>query len=451
MKYLNRCRKAGLLIAVAALLGAGVVLANDGDIDTTYGSNGLSVTTGISIAVDIAIQSDGKAVVLVPSGNNFAALRFNTDGSPDSSFGTNGMTIVDFKSPNLIIPTQDTPHTILIDPNGAILLAGSTEPILLSHGTDFALVRLNRNGTIDKSFGKKGLVITDFSHADDVIYDLAVQDNGKILAVGKATDSGDVRFAVARYLTDGSLDPNFANNGTKSFGWGQGFNIANGVAVQDDGKIVMTGLTELNDSDGNSHAYSALARLRPGGSFDLTFSTNGKAKSAIRDANGEIIGSWAGRPVIQSDGKIVVTGFYNILQDFDVARYNTDGSLDTAFGNDGIVFPGPLVSGQELPVNRRIALDGGNIIFGGWADINGFFPACNPEIVLYRYDSSGSADPTFGINGMVEYDPFRDVNQCGKGVSAEAFALQPDGKIVTAGGSDDGNGNTGLTLARFIN
>src|SRR4029078_10088199 len=102
-------------------------------------------------------------------------------------------------------------------------------------------------------------------------------------AVGKATDSGNVRFAVARYLTDGSLDPNFANNGTKSFGWGQGFNIANGVTVQDDGKIVMTGLTELNDSDGNSHAYSALARLRPGGSFDLTFSTNGKAKSAIRD------------------------------------------------------------------------------------------------------------------------------------------------------------------------
>jgi uncharacterized delta-60 repeat protein len=451
MKDLNISGKVALLIAFTIMFGAGVVLADDGDIDTTYGTNGLSVTTGISGAVDVAIQTDGKAVVLAPSGNDFAVLRFNTDGSLDSNFGTNGMTVIDFKSPGSTIETQDTPNTILIEPNGTILLAGSTEPTFPSHGTDFALVRLNRNGSIDKSFGKKGLVVTNFSRANDVIYDLAVQDNGKILAVGKATVSGNVRFAVARYLDDGSLDPNFGTNGTKTFGWGQGYNIAYGVAVQGDGKIVMTGLAELNDNDGNPHAHSGLARLRPSGNFDPTFGTNGKVVIPDQVSDYGILDSWAGRLVIQSDGKLVVTGFYSgFYEKYGIARYNTDGSADTSFGNGGLV-PSFFGTGYEMPVNRRIALDGGNIIFGGWSYQQGYFPNCNSEINLFRYDSNGVADPTFGSNGIVEFDPFTDVNQCAKGITALGFALQPDGKIVTAGRSNDGNGNAGITLARFYN
>ena len=91
-------------------------------------------------------------------------------------------------------------------------------------------------------------------------------------------------------------------------------------------------------------------------------------------------------------------------------------------------------------------LDGGNIIFGGRSYQVGFFPGgCNAEIDLFRYDTNGVADSTFGSNGTVEYDLY-DVNNCAQGIDAPSFALQPDDKIVTAGGSNDGNGNEGLTL-----
>jgi uncharacterized delta-60 repeat protein len=455
MKNLNLSGKVALLAVFAVLFGTAVVLANDGDIDTTYGTNGLSVTTGVAGAVDVAIQTDGKAVVLAPSGNNFAVLRFNTDGSLDSSFGANGMTVIDFKSPQSTIETQDIPNTILIEPNGAILLAGSTEPTFASHGTDFALVRLNRNGTIDTSFGKKGFVITDFSHAGDAIYDLAVQDNGKILAVGKATVSGNVRFAVARYLDDGSLDPNFSTDGKKNFGFGGGFNIAFGVGVQDDGKIVMTGLAGFDENTGLPREYSTMARLRRGGNFDLTFGSNGKVIAPpYFEGGSDVSHSRNARPVIQSDGKIVVTGFYG-CGSFGVARYNgSDGSLDATFGDGGLVIPNVVFQGIGCAgptENRRIALDGGNIIFGGWA----ISPdACNGQknrIVLFRYDSAGDADATFGTNGVAEYTPYPDPNDCTLGIRAESFALQPDGKIVTAGHLYDGTGPAALTLARFIN
>jgi len=431
-----------LVIAILTLIGLSNAFAADGDIDITYGANGIAVLSGYSNPVDIAIDGNDKAVVLFPHGNDFGVLRFNTDGSLDTTFGVSGLAIVDFQPPHSTVETEDTPHTILIQPNGKILIAGSTrtEPI---GRPDFAIARLNQAGTLDSTFGTNGIVRTDFSTGADIIYDLAIQNNGKIVAVGQAIVGSNVKFGVARYLTDGSPDTNFATDGTKTIGFGQADNTAFGIAVQGDGKIVVTGRAKRGvDSAGNPHYVFALARLRRTGALDLTFGTNGKVRTPWIDQFGTFGNSWAGRAAIQTDGKIVVSGFY--ASRFGIARYETDGSEDTTFGNGGRV----VVGGSGGGVNRRIALDGGRIIFGGWFYV--FQNTCNPSIDLFRYDSTGAADPTFGGgDGEAFYNPFFAFN-CPLGISAESFALQSDGKIVTAGNSNDGS-VSGLTLARFDN
>jgi len=438
--------KLSQFLMIAALLFTGVsgAFAADGDLDTTYGSNGITVLPAYSHPVDIAIQSDDKAVVLFAYGNDFGVVRFNTDGSLDTSFAKTGLAVIDFQPPRSIFETQDTPHTILIQPNDKILVAGSTQiqPIGRS---DFAIARLNADGTLDTTFGAKGFVRTDFSTGSDIVYDLAKQDNGKIVAVGQALVGGNVKFGIARYKSDGSLDTNFATGGTKTIGFGQADNTAFGIAVQDDGKIVLTGRAKHGvDSGGNPRYVVALARLRHGGGLDPTFGTNGKVRTPFIDQFGTFGDSWAGRAAIQTDGKIVVTGLFPGR--FGVARYDTDGSEDTTFGSGGRV---EAFGGEDfVSVNRRIALDGGSrIIFGGWGNV--FQNVCNPEIFLFRYDFTGTADPTFGSNGETAYGgPFITINSCVTGLTAESFALQSDGKIVTAGDLDI---NEGLTVARFEN
>jgi uncharacterized delta-60 repeat protein len=432
------------LVVACFVFSLPAVRAADGDIDMTYGTNGMVVRAGFSSAVDIAIQANDKSLVLAAYGDDFAVLRHNADGSLDTNFGSNGLAIVAFESLSSG-ETQDTPYTILLQPNGKILVAGSTEEITPGrHYSDFALARLNAEGTLDNTFGTNGIVVTDFSHSDDIAYDLAILPNGKILAVGQATKGNKVKFGIARYLNDGTLDANFAAGGTKSFGFGGGYSIAYGVALQDDGNIVITGRADLDDGTGTLRPQSALARLHPRGKFDLSFGTNGKVTSAYV-YNNTVLDSWAGRPAIQTDGKIVVTGFYSIGRYFGIARYNSDGSPDAAFGSGGKAL---LIGYSGAGINRRVALDGNNIISGGWA--YALYGYCNPEIVLFRFDSSGIADPAFGGgDGVVTYNPFLAFN-CPLGISAESFALQSDGKLVTAGYSDDGI-TSGLTLARFYN
>ena len=434
-----------VILALFCVLGIGSIIeAADGDIDTTYGSNGMTVLPAYSNAVDIAIQGNDKAVVLFSYGNDYGVVRFNTDGSLDTNFGTNGLAVINFQGRSTL-ETQDTPHTILIQPNGKILVAGSTQTLPLGR-SDFALARLNRNGNLDNTFGTNGIVRTDFSTGGDIIYDLAIQDNGKIVAVGQAVVSGNVKFGVARYMTDGSLDTTFATAGTKTIGFGQADNTAYGVAVQDDGKIVVTGRAKRGiDIYGSPRYVFALARLRNTGALDPTFSTNGKVTTPWILDDGTFLNSWAGRVAIQADGKIVVSGFY-AFSSFGVARYETDGSEDTTFGSGGRVLPATYTPGDV--VNRRIVLDGGRIIFGGWTYAYQNF--CNPSIELLRYDSNGTADPTFGGgDGDAFYNPFFAFN-CPLGISAESFALQSDGKIVTAGDSNDGS-VSGLAIARFYN
>ena len=235
------------------------------------------------------------------------------------------------------------------------------------------------DGSLDPSFGTGGKLRTHFGF-DDFADSVAVQADGKLVVAGTAyTDSNFVaRFGLARYLSDGSLDPTFDGDGrviTPFAGvtYYTGHALARKVVVQDDGKILAVG--ELADDAG---LYIALARYLPDGSLDLTFGGDGKV---VVDA-----GVWPEDMVLQPDGKIVVVGWYAIV------RLLPDGTFDTTFGANGVVT-------TDLANNNRVALQAdGKIVTAGAV----YDAATNQyRFALTRVAPNGAVDATFGVDGRV--------------------------------------------------
>ena len=287
---------------------------------------------------------------------------------------------------------------------------------------------------LDLSFGNNGIVITNHDDFDE-INDLVIQPDGKIVAAGESAPfdvlKSHSRMIVARYNVDGSLDAAFGNNGIVTTAVGDQA-IANAVALQGDGKIVVAG------SGGTNNQTSFVAvRYNPNGSLDDSFGNGGIVITSV--------GSFARlhAVAIQSNGKIVAAGDAMIVhlgfftQVFTVVRYNTDGSLDTTFDGDGVSEtavelspPASVPFGLALQNDQKIVLAG--------TCVSSFSEFC-----LARYNTDGSLDTTFDGDGLVVtgFDSFA-------GGSAQDIVIQPDGKILAAG-SRFGDGSIDAVLARY--
>ncbi|HEX8180934.1 MAG TPA: delta-60 repeat domain-containing protein, partial [Pyrinomonadaceae bacterium] len=413
-------RYAALCALVAMLLVlsqrphvAAVAVANDGDLDTTFGSGGRVATSfpgGLDTANDIAIQSDGKIVVAGSSSTDFALTRYNTDGSLDATFGNGGRVHTDFP-----VGQGGFASALVIQPDGKIVLAGLANDPSSSFASAFALARYNSNGSLDTTFGTGGLVLTPFPGNSAAANDIKLQPDGKFVVVGTATDNSTFNsvFAVARYNSDGALDTSFDTDGRATVDFTElTFEQAFAVALQTDGKMVVVGQ--------GSSAF-AVARLNANGALDTSFDTDGKTMTAFGGTFEE-----ASDVVIQSDGKIVAVGqtARSVAADdnFALARYNTDGSLDTSFDTDGKVITDlGLVDAAEAVVLQP---DGKIIAAGRAGTISGgsFF-------ALARYNTNGSLDTSFDTDGFVLTDSGGGRFNLG----ALGVALQGDGKIVAAG------------------
>ena len=209
----------------------------NGTLDTSFSGDGRQTTEldfgEFAGARGVAIQADGKIVAVgeVSDGlGDFALARFNLNGSPDMSFSDDGLQTTDFA-----FGDPAGARGVAIQADGKIVAVGGA-------GGDFALARFNSNGSLDMSFSGDGLQTTDFlSGAADAANDMAIQANGRIVAVGFAGGGAtDFDFGLARYNTDGSLDPSFSGDGRKRTSFG-GADSANGVALQGDGRIVAVG------------------------------------------------------------------------------------------------------------------------------------------------------------------------------------------------------------------
>jgi uncharacterized delta-60 repeat protein len=409
----------GLLrvLPVGALLVTQVVLsppanAAPGDLDRGFGVEG-KVTTefvgGGAEATSVALQPDGKIVaagsVVTGSSQVFALTRYNADGSLDSSFGTGGKTTTDFAG------DFDVASAVALQPDGKIVATGFTG-VSDTDRVDFALARYNSDGTLDSSFGTGGRVITDFARGADLADAMALQPDGKIVVAGITfTPSRLGDMALARYNPNGTLDSSFGAGGevTTDFGDHDG---AFAVALQPDGKIVAAGFTAED---------FALARYTSDGTLDPAFGAGGKVTTDFGTSDDD-----ATAVALQADGKIVAVGgripSTSVTRDFALARYNPDGSPDPSFGTGGKITT-DFAGAYDLAEAVALQPDG-RIVAAG---LSGVFAQNLFDFALARYNPDGSPDPSFGTGGKVTTD-FSSGNDAVSGV-----ALQPDGKIVAAG------------------
>jgi uncharacterized delta-60 repeat protein len=309
---------------------------------------------------------------------------------------------------------------VALQADGKIVVAG----YIGGADFDFALARYNADGSLDTSFDTDGKLTTHFGSGDDQAVAVAVQTDGKIVAAGRAFTGGRLDFALARYNTDGSLDTTFDTDGKVTTQFGPSSAAAWAVVVQPNGKIVAVGEGPV----GSTFDF-ALARYNADGSLDTTFDSDGKVTTAFDSGNDQ-----AFAVALQPDGKIVAAGVAQVAgsSDFALARYHTDGSLDTTFDTDGKV---ATAFGSVDQATAVAVQPDGKIVAAGVAVLGSAFN----EFALARYNTDGALDLTFDADGKVTtgFDSQSD--------TALAVILQPDGKIVAVGFANSLN----FALARY--
>ena len=346
----------------------------DGSPDVGFGYFGrLTSELGNVISVgDLALQTDGRIIVVGGAGQNFLVTRYNANGSLDTGFGQMGVVTTDFGS-------DDVAHAVALTHSGQIVVAGISVASF-PQSSQMAVARYNANGALDKTFGNQGMVLNGGAGiARDSVDDVAVGADNKPVVVGAIFGRGGLSFLIQRFNSDGS--PDGTNFGTPSrVSLQQEFNS---VAIQGDGKIVAAG-----------EANNALVRFNSDGTLDNSFGNRGAIDPTL--GIGQNLSTAALRDVLlQSDGKIVVGGTSDLQSphDFYIARYDAAGKLDGTFGTNGIVDT-PLGYGERL---TRIAFgpDGTIVAAGG----------SGSQLDLARYTGDGSVAPAGGtIRGIVYED-----------------------------------------------
>ena len=409
---------------VSGRIGAsdGVLLRynSDGTPDASFGHLGLVLldsggSAGFNAAAE---QSDGKIVAVGearplggPTGD-WWITRVLPDGQLDTGFGDAGHVILN-------LGTVDEAHGV------ALVMDGGQEKIVVSGGvgsvSDFAVARLNADGSLDTSFGTPdggspdGVAFTDFDGSDDDGTRLVVQTDGKIVVAGRSDASGSYDFAVARYNADGTPDTaGFGTDGRSTLDFG-GTEQVYDVTLDASGRILVAGQTSAIAADALAGgADMAVARFNADGSPDNSFGDGGR--STI-DFDRRLDRAYA--IALQSDGRIIVGGTAGVgsASGFGLARLSTGGNLDVTFGSAGRRYTS-FPDGSTANLHGLLVEPGNGIMATG--DNGG------SRLALARYSASGGLDGSFGSGGQQTHS---------LDATAQPFALvaQPDGKLVQVG------------------
>ncbi|MBK8562441.1 MAG: hypothetical protein IPN76_03605 [Saprospiraceae bacterium] len=388
----------------------------DGTMDNSFGLNGF-INHDFSIANAVGLQTDMKIVVAGHQGwGNFVLSRYNPDGMLDSTFASVGTVSTDFGS-------VVTVNAIALLPDGKIVAAGR-----LGIFSDFALASYNPDGSLDNGFGLNGKLTTDFGGGNDEASSLALQPDGKIIAVGNANFNIDSDFALARYTPNGALDVTFGLGGIVSVAIGMGTATVTASVLQPDGKILMAGsILHGAPGYGSEDFFNRfiMVRYNEDGTLDASFGSGGIYLGFIV-GEGFDYGFSVNALAIQADGNILVgiTSFYHPgMSSGGISRFFPDGTPDTvsvSFPSCAFCFSG---------VNALAVQPDGKIIAGGQV---------NSNFVLARNNPDGTFDEDFGLEGVLEID-------FGGYEAGSALAVQPNGSIVIAGETTQ---NNSIALAR---
>jgi uncharacterized delta-60 repeat protein len=438
------------LIAAAALAIPATAGAANGTGATLIGTD----ATGF----DSVLQADGKLIVVGEASadatnDDFAVARYNVNGTLDTSFGGDGIVATPIEAGD----NPDQARGVALQDDGRIVVVGASRTNTTSAA--FAVVRYNDDGTLDTSFGGgDGIVTTQVSSGAEIARDVAIQANGKIVAVGEA-DLGagpGFNFALVRYNANGTLDTSFDGESgsgdgiiTPAISPGSGFDGANSVLLQSDNKIVVGGAA----NGAGTQTDFAVIRLHPDGTFDDTTDSD---PSVSWDGDGIATTAFSGSDVrenlfglaIQPNDRVVAAGAASPsgFSDSAFARYKADGTPDTSFGGTGTV-TFSLSSADDFADDVALQPDGKIVSAGSEHE-----PSGDARFAVVRLNSDGTfddaadADPgvTFGGDGVVTTQIVPESTND----FAHAVALRTNGQIVVAGQSFF-DGATHFAFARY--
>ena len=328
-------------------------LNTDGNLDTSFGEAGMVKLPQYYHAAHmydgyqgLALQSDNKIVIVGEMGEwqqtDGIILRYTTNGLLDPSFGNEGIT-------TLITENSISNFKVGIQANDKIIVAASTN-------SDLILIRFEKDGFVDTTFGEEGKVIIGFSEKEETPAKILLQKDQKIIVIGRtniyAGQKGE--FALARFLPTGDLDEAFGQEGkvTTVIGYGEEAYPADG-ALQADGKIIVMG-----SAMGQYQPDYAMVRYLPNGQLDNTFGNRGKTITNVSP-----YGDRGSAMLLQPDGKILVVGnSQEWSSHITLIRYNTNGKLDYDFGDRGKQRPYLSLHGSRV---ASIALQDNKVILAG--------------------------------------------------------------------------------------
>lgn len=393
-----------------------VRLTNNGLLDTTFGIGGKRMTpigSGNDELYGLTVQSDGKIVAAGASwnGSNYdiAVVRYTSSGSLDSSFGNNGKVTTSLGG-------TDVAYSVVIQSDGKIVVCGATDA---GSTYDIVVLRYTALGALDSSFGVGGKVFTDINSRDDSGSSLALQSDGKIVVSGASGIGGPYHFAVARYTSSGQLDIAFGSGGTVVTQIGNS-DTAYGLAIQNDGRIVVAGIAEFGgqNPNGATKQEAALVRYTSSGSLDNGFGVGGTVVTPIG------VNGLAKSVSLQPDGKLVVAGYsllsFGAFTDFVVARYIN------AFAPTALTLSASSVTASSVVLNGTL---NPNSSAGGSSTTGSFEYGLSTN-----YGSSSPSAPPV-VNGNASTSVTASVSNLAPGMTYH-FRVTGTSSVGTTNGND---------------
>jgi uncharacterized delta-60 repeat protein len=397
------------------------ISAQAGNPDFSFGYQGVVKTpvgNNVDIGNAVAIQTDGKIVVAgecydLNFNPDFSLVRYLTNGILDTTFGIKGKVIADFGGNGFGMP-----RSIIILKDGKILVAGTG--VL----RDLRMLQFKTNGTLDSSFGNNGKVVTTIPATSIWVTTANLQRDEKIVVAATTGIDTSYYFSLLRYNKNGVIDSSFGSGGIISTLMATSYEGCTGSAIQQDGKIVISGTSHPHGTD----LEFSSARFLTTGVIDSTYGGAGKVYTKF---NG--FASIAKAVAFQHNGKIVIAG--EAENDFALVRYNNDGSLDSTFGVYGVMRKNFF--GQSLDrVKAMVIQSDDKIVLGGYME-----GIVGSQFVIIRFNANGIYDNTFQGSLVPPSN-----NGTDKGWS---LAIQNDGKIIMAGETSVQNGYPDFALIRF--
>jgi uncharacterized delta-60 repeat protein len=439
---------------------------SNGTLDSSFDTDGhAQVSFGGSneYATDIAIQANGRFVVVGVSDSQIAVTRLTVAGALDTTFSGDGLLL------KTIYSTRNEASDVLVQPDGKIVVAGSAWSYSYSASIhDLFVMRLNPGGGMDSTFDTDG-VATIVGGRQAVGRDLTLLSNGQIVVSGWSDLSFQSNVVVGKFNADGSRDTTFGYEGRTSAQLSSSTSDRTGGeahVVLADGSIVVSAGTRLikfgaNGVQDTSASRSVIATsihdmiALPGDRLLLSGTVSGRFGTAVVKADRTLDSTWsadglapvdfgnsddiAGRSVQQTNGRIVVAS--TSLNTFAVTRYLPTGALDTTFSQDGkttIDFGAQYLKAVASDV--AVQADGRIVVVGYVSQVEGINQSSvEDHIAVARLNANGTLDTTFGTNGTV-------ITRLGGYGRATTVKIQPNGRIVVGGSGDGGY----FTLLRYL-